>query len=450
MVARRGRRRAAAAQGGRVPEGATATPAPEQIGIGPEERLPTSLAPRGGNELADEDSALWLEELALDPWARGLEWQRRRRRRSGSRRSTVIVIGGGLGGLNAALQLKRAGIPFTVDREELRRRRHLVREPLSRRSRRHAEPLLHEHLRRRLQLPEPVLPGVREPALLPLDRRHVRAARRHRVRHRGARRSTWDEDACEWQVDVDGPDGEARAARERRHHRRRLPQPAEAARDRRDARLPRAVVPHGAVAGGPRRRGQALRRHRHRLRAATRLIPELALEAEHVVVFQRTPQWLMPTPGLPLAVPAAGELARPQPALLHATSCGSRRAISSRRSSRTSREIDPDFDDPHACSAGNKMMRDASHRVPRAQARRDPELVRTMTPPHPYLVGAARDRRRRVQRPRRDPARQRHARDRRHPPDHRDRHRDRRRRAPRRRRRSSTRPASTRRSTCSR
>ena len=31
-------------------------------------------------------------------------------------------------------------------------------------------------------------------------------------------------------------------------------------------------------------------------------------------------------------------------------------------------EIDPDFDDPDACSAGNKVMRGRVHRVPRAQA----------------------------------------------------------------------------------
>ena len=56
---------------------------------------------------------MYVEELALDPWARSLHWK------DGADLSarqgfSVTVIGAGMGGLNAALQLKRAGIPFTV------------------------------------------------------------------------------------------------------------------------------------------------------------------------------------------------------------------------------------------------------------------------------------------------------------------------------------------------
>ncbi len=56
---------------------------------------------------------LYLEELSLDPWARGLEWKTPPPQ-DRLEAFNVIVIGGGLGGLNAAIQLKRAGIPFTV------------------------------------------------------------------------------------------------------------------------------------------------------------------------------------------------------------------------------------------------------------------------------------------------------------------------------------------------
>ena len=84
-----------------------------EISIGAEERLPTSLRLASSFELADEDMGLYLEELSLDPWARGLQWQTPPPQNR-LEAFKVIVIGGGLGGLNAALQLKRAGIPYTV------------------------------------------------------------------------------------------------------------------------------------------------------------------------------------------------------------------------------------------------------------------------------------------------------------------------------------------------
>jgi 4-hydroxyacetophenone monooxygenase len=45
-----------------------------EISIGAEARLPTSLQLASNFELADEDMGLYVEELSLDPWARGLEW----------------------------------------------------------------------------------------------------------------------------------------------------------------------------------------------------------------------------------------------------------------------------------------------------------------------------------------------------------------------------------------
>jgi 4-hydroxyacetophenone monooxygenase len=81
--------------------------------IGPAERLRESLGLSIGTEVPAGELQLWLEELAIDPWARGFEW------REGvtpvhATDFSVIVIGAGLGGLNAAVHLKRAGIPFVV------------------------------------------------------------------------------------------------------------------------------------------------------------------------------------------------------------------------------------------------------------------------------------------------------------------------------------------------
>ncbi len=85
------------------------------------------------------------------------------------------------------------------------------------------------------------------------------------------------------------------------------------------------------------------------------MIPELALDAEHVVILQRTPQWLMPTPGYRTPYPPqVNWLDRNLP--FYSNFMRFRAAISIRFLSDFS-EIDPDFDDPDACSAGNKAMR---------------------------------------------------------------------------------------------
>ena len=78
-----------------------------------EDHLVRSLALSSGVEIPDKDREIWLEEAAFDPWVRGLTWPKQPTpdQLAGF---TVAVIGTGLSGLNAAAQLKRAGIPFVV------------------------------------------------------------------------------------------------------------------------------------------------------------------------------------------------------------------------------------------------------------------------------------------------------------------------------------------------
>ena len=83
------------------------------IGIGPRERLPVSLGLMLGQDLAGEDLDHHVEELALDPAARSLRW-RETPDPARLKDFTVTVIGAGMGGLNAALQLRQAGFPVTV------------------------------------------------------------------------------------------------------------------------------------------------------------------------------------------------------------------------------------------------------------------------------------------------------------------------------------------------
>ena len=65
------------------------------------------------DEVPADDVEMWLEELALDPWARGLELDEPPAPER-LEEFSVVVIGAGMGGLNAAVQLKHAGITFTV------------------------------------------------------------------------------------------------------------------------------------------------------------------------------------------------------------------------------------------------------------------------------------------------------------------------------------------------
>src|SRR6476659_9385412 len=47
----------------------------DDLPIGPVDRLPTSLSLACGEEIPAADVELWLEQLAVDPWARALAWR---------------------------------------------------------------------------------------------------------------------------------------------------------------------------------------------------------------------------------------------------------------------------------------------------------------------------------------------------------------------------------------
>jgi len=66
-----------------------------------------------GEPISDDDVDFWVEELALDSSARGLKWSKQPDPQQLSA-FHVIVIGAGLAGVNAAVRLKAAGVPFTV------------------------------------------------------------------------------------------------------------------------------------------------------------------------------------------------------------------------------------------------------------------------------------------------------------------------------------------------
>src|SRR6478752_960173 len=84
-----------------------------QIDPGPPERLRTAMDLVFGTEIPDTSQGWITEELGLDPWARELKWQAAPDPERLDAFS-VTVIGTGMGGLNAALMLRRAGIRFTL------------------------------------------------------------------------------------------------------------------------------------------------------------------------------------------------------------------------------------------------------------------------------------------------------------------------------------------------
>jgi 4-hydroxyacetophenone monooxygenase len=351
-----------------------------EISIGAEERLPTSLRLASSFELADEDMGLYIEELSLDPWARGLRWQTPPPQ-DRLEAFNVVVIGGGLGGLNAAIQLKRAGIPFTVIEKnaDVGGTWYENRYPGCRvdtQSRSYTNLFGVDY-----SYPYPYCPASEN------ERYFHWIADTYELRddivfETEVRSVAWDESTGEWQVSVDGPDGE-RVLRANGVitavgflNRPKLPD-IEGMADFQGPSFHSARWPDGLEVKGKRFAviGTGA--------SGYQVIPELALEAEHVTILQRTPQWLMPTPGYRTPYPPqVNWLDRNLP--FYTNFMRFRAAVSIRFLSDFS-EIDPDFDDPDACSAENKMMRDASLAFLQHKLGDDPELVRRMTPPHPYL-----------------------------------------------------------------
>ena len=100
----------------------------------------------------------------------------------------MTVIGAGIGGLNVALMLKRAGIPYTVIEKNAGVGGTWYENRYPGRAGRHAEPRLHPHLRRRTsRTPSPFCDWAENQRYFDWVADDVRPARRHRVRHRGAR-----------------------------------------------------------------------------------------------------------------------------------------------------------------------------------------------------------------------------------------------------------------------
>jgi 4-hydroxyacetophenone monooxygenase len=354
--------------------------APE-IGHGPAERLQKSIAFTVGDEAPDAELELWVEQLAFDPWARGLSRKLPAEKLEGFK---VAVIGAGMGGLNAAVQLKRSGIPYVLIEKNadvggtwFENQYPGARVDSPSRTYTHlygvnfVYPYAYCPQRENLRYFNWVADhfGLREDIVLNTEVKSV----------------VWDEAASEWVITADGPQGQRtwRAntvftavgflsrpntpvfpGQERfkgpAFHTAQWPKDL----DVRDKRV--AVIGTGAT--------------------GYQLVAELAKHAGHVHLFQRTPSWCFDVPGYLDPFPEqVNWLDRNFPYITNFI----RLRMSWMAGPQTmagSLQIDPDFKDPHARSARNQRIRNGRIDYIHAKFGARPDLAEAMVPDTPPLA----------------------------------------------------------------
>jgi len=350
------------------------------IDMGPHTRLAESIALTMGKDMEPEAFGLWLEELAVNPWARGLDWSRDPGERA--RDFSVTIIGSGMGGLNAAIQLKRAGISFQVieKNEGVGGTWHENRYPGARVD---TPSRLYTHVfASDYSYPYSFCPWTENQKYFDWVA-DAYGVRDHITFKTEAKSLTWDEKTSMWEILVDGPGGEQTLRSNgvitavgflnrpgdpdipgvdrfegQSWHTARWPQDF----DSRGKRV--AVIGTGCT--------------------GYQMIPELALDTGHLTVFQRTPQWCFPSPGYREAFsPEVPWLDRNLP--FHTNFMRLRVAGGFSAGFAPIAQIDPDFEDEHAISELNKMARDNCLEFLKEKLGDDEALIATMTPEHPVL-----------------------------------------------------------------
>jgi 4-hydroxyacetophenone monooxygenase len=347
------------------------------IDIGPRERLRRSLPLTLGEELDDAEFDFCLEELALDPWARSHTWREPPppERLEGF---SVTVIGAGLGGLNAALMLKRAGIACTMVEKDLgvggtwwETRYPGARLDTPSRGYTH---LFGAHF----DYASPFCDAAENQRYFDwvADTYDLRDAISFGTEVRSL---TWDEAAAQWEVEALGPEGprtwrsDAVITAVGFLNRPRLPE-IPGMEDFRGGSWHTSRWPADADVAGKRVAviGTGC--------TGYQLIPELARTTEHVVAFQRTPQWIFGVPGYLAPFPEeVGWLDRNLP---YHTNFMRLRTLGTGKAFGRLTEIDPGFEDPHTVSPLNRATRETALAFLHSKVA-DPELRAAMTPEHP-------------------------------------------------------------------
>jgi 4-hydroxyacetophenone monooxygenase len=346
------------------------------ISVGPAERLQESLSLIVGEPIPDDAVELYVEYMAIDPWKRSLNWQAEPDAKR-LKDFTVTIIGAGMGGLIAGVMLKRAGIKYAIIEKNAgvggtwyENRYPGARVDTPSRSYTHMVGVDFNY-------PNPFCAWQENQKYFNwvADSFDVR---KEITFNTEVSALTWDEKAGMWDIRMKGPDGE-------RVHRSNAVITAVGFLNR--PNLPtfegqaEFQGPSWHTARWPE--GMDVRGKRVAVVGTGctgyQMIPELALEAGHVTVFQRTPQWLFPAPGYRSPFPPqVNWLDRNLP--FHTNFMRFRTSYGAWYEKMT--EVETDFGDPYACNASNKQARDACIAFLKKKLK-DPNLVAAMTPDHP-------------------------------------------------------------------
>ena len=343
-------------------------------------RLRRSLELVAGTAIPDSELAMWIEQLAVDPMARGYDWPQPP---SDERRDAfrVVVIGGGMGGLNAAVHLKRSGIPFVLIEKngEVGGTWYENRYPgarLDTTSRNYFHSF-----------------GVNFPCPAPFSVQAHNGAYMKWVADEFDLRDdivfgtevqsvTWNEASATWRIDARGPDGartfEANAVISAVGFLNRPNLPEVPGRDSFGGlSLHSANWPEGLDIAGKRIAviGSGA--------TGYQMIPELAKQAGQLTLFQREPSWCFEAPGyLSPYPPQVNWLDRNLPWFTNFYRFRSSWLF--RPDATLPRvTVDPDFDDPDAVSGLNKAIRDACLAFMRRKLGDREDLIAQMIPSSP-------------------------------------------------------------------
>ncbi len=350
------------------------------IPCGSPERLSRSLSLVAGTDIPASELEMWLEQLALDPWARGVVWPDPPPSED-LRKFVVAVIGAGMGGLNAAVQLKHAGIPYFVieKNDEVGGTWYENRYPGARVD---SPSRTYTHIY-----------GVdfEYPNAFCLQRENLRYFKwvadhfdiRKDITFKTEVKSiVWDESAKLWEIKADGPDGP------RVWHANAVIASV--------GFLSRPNLP--SIEGMETFEGNAFHTarwpaglHLKGKRVAVigtgatgyQLVPELAKLAGHTFVFQRTPNWCFDTKSYLDPFPAqVNWLDRNFPYLRNFIRFRLSWLAGPQTFSPIMR-IDPQFEDQHARSALNKKIREQQLAFIKRKLANRPDLIEKMTPAAP-------------------------------------------------------------------
>ena len=356
---------------------------PGEVALGPRERLRESLSLAAGAPVPVAELEMWVEQMGLDPFVRGLAWSSpppAERLRDFS----VIVIGAGMGGLGAAVQLREAGIPFTVLEKngQVGGTWYENRYPGARVD---TPSRIYTHVfGAGFTYPSPYCEQAENEKYINWVADHF-ALREHITFDTEVSEMRWDQDAAVWRVRATGPEGErvwsanaviTAVGLLSRPNIPRVPGIEDFAGEWfHTARWPGSLEVAGkrvAVVGSGC--------------TGYQLVPKLAEQVEQVYLFQRTPNWVYETPGYLSPYPAqVNWLDRNFPYFANFVRFSYSWAL---RPSATApaNEIDPGFQDPHAVSAANKALRDQRVAFLRSKLGHRPELMEAMLPVAPPMA----------------------------------------------------------------